>query len=483
MRLSLLRVLMTMLAALLGTHPVSGQVVRGQVVDSVGGWPLAGAIVVLVTPNGVLDTTLADAAGRFQFWTPTPGSYRLRVDAGQDELAVFPQFSVPIEGVRSFMLLVATEPDSLSLLPAPGIVDRVCPRGSDPTRPVIVGAVTRPSGVPAAGAIVTVSWSPSLMGLEAYFEREDVQWTIATSSEGIYAVCNLPAGMRIIMHVVSANDRTPSDFAEVTFVDEGVFDGRLLHQTQQMLWRQDFVVRRPPPVAGVVGSVSDSTGNPIEGVVLRLLGTDLEAQTDRMGAFSFTQTGGGRTSVLARHVAYRPLVREVTLQWDERVDVGRLVLTSLPASLEPIVVEAAPRSFRRDLSEFEYRRRTSVGHFITREEFEETGNPVKTTDVLLRMGSVRVVPNTSYGSGWPNPDIRRWIVSFGRTAGRSGRGSCPPLYFVDRHYLGNADRIDIDSALPIAHIVAVEAYSSAASIPAEFNRPGAACGVIVFWTR
>jgi hypothetical protein len=49
--------------------------------------------------------------------------------------------------------------------------------------------------------------------------------------------------------------------------------------------------------------------------------------------------------------------------------------------------------------------------------------------------------------------------------------------------MGTVDENDVDQVLSVNEIEAVEAYTSAATIPAESNRIGSVCGVIVFWTR
>lgn len=85
-------------------------------------------------------------------------------------------------------------------------------------------------------------------------------------------------------------------------------------------------------------------------------------------------------------------------------------------------------------------------------------------------------------------DTRRWIVTMQRGGPRTfgharGGRECPPVLFHDGIYLGNALDVDIDAIVPLSDIEAIEAYGTAAGLPAEFNRPGSACGVIVFWTR
>ncbi len=106
------------------------------------------------------------------------------------------------------------------------------------------------------------------------------------------------------------------------------------------------------------------------------------------------------------------------------------------------------------------------------------------------MTGVRVLPNPNYGTsagGWY--DARRFLITFQRSGARTfgfaknAGGECPPIFFLDGQYVGNAVQVDVDRFLDPESIEAVEAYGGVGIIPAEFNRPGAACGVIAFWTR
>ena len=100
---------------------------------------------------------------------------------------------------------------------------------------------------------------------------------------------------------------------------------------------------------------------------------------------------------------------------------------------------------------------------------------------VLNRGRVGVKsPSKKTGAG------PRWIIATSRGISRSisGRdGRCLPLVFLDGLYLGDAWTVDIDRILPMVDLEAIEAYTSIASLPVEFNRPGSLCGVLVFWTR
>ncbi len=132
----------------------------------------------------------------------------------------------------------------------------------------------------------------------------------------------------------------------------------------------------------------------------------------------------------------------------------------------------------RYLAEFERRRASTTGSFITRVEFMNQGNPTMTTDVLRRMRGIRVRPGTGF--------LMQWIITSAqgtRTADVNTAGECFPLIFLDRRLIGTTAALVVDNVIPVEQIEAIEFYPSIAGMPREFNRRGAVCGVLVFWTR
>ncbi len=100
----------------------------------------------------------------------------------------------------------------------------------------------------------------------------------------------------------------------------------------------------------------------------------------------------------------------------------------------------------------------------------ERWRPVEPTDVVRRLEGFDV--------GYDPYDPSRKVIRYKR-----GGRSCPPVIFVDGVYVGNADTYDVNSALWVDRLDAVESYASAARIPVEFNTTGTQCGVIAFWTK
>jgi hypothetical protein len=300
---------------------------------------------------------------------------------------------------------------------------------------------------------------------------------VVTDGAGVYAACGIPARTPVVFHATFGD--LASDFIEVRFDSGGVFVGGTFHQTEAPTLRQDLSLAPPSQrTAAVTGLVLEEQMLPLVGATVEILDTGLQTTTGVDGSFTLTNLPAGPVQLAVRHPGFRPQTRDIELQHGETVTFppGGLRLEPLPPELAPVVVEAEEARTRRPLREFWERREHSSGHFITREEFEKQGNPQRVTDVLRRMGGIRVVGNATGGN----------VVLMNRTLGPRSfelqRGPCYPLYFLDGRYIGKTNEFDVDNLLPLTDVEAVEAYSSLA-MPREFARKGFECGVIVFWTR
>jgi hypothetical protein len=288
-----------------------------------------------------------------------------------------------------------------------------------------------------------------------------------------------------------------SAFHDIAFGDGAVVVDGEAHFLNSWVWRLDFAVAPLEEHQTVLlGTVTDGdTGMPVAGAEVELTGTIFGATTDDTGAFRIEQLPPGPAKLVIRQIGHQPLRQEVTLPEDGTLHLpqGMLALGRAAQMLDPLFVETT--ASHSPLTEFNRRRRETTGAFLTREEWERQGNPNRTIDLLRRLRGVRITPG---------PDItHQYLVSMRRTTSRTfsfaeGTGfardeildasisqqvECPPLVFIDRHYMGDANTININTQVPFGDLVAVEAHPSTASMPVEYNRRGSACGVIAFWTR
>lgn len=143
---------------------------------------------------------------------------------------------------------------------------------------------------------------------------------------------------------------------------------------------------------------------------------------------------------------------------------------------------------RPAIAEFEERRLAGFGHFITRAELEQQENR-RTSDILARIPGLTVKRGTG-GYAWIASSRGQMTIVRQPNPGRldQERGARPACFsnvYVDGAIVytsGLGDLFDVNQIGP-NQIEAIEYYSSAAQIPARFNRTNSACGVLVIWTR
>jgi hypothetical protein len=215
--------------------------------------------------------------------------------------------------------------------------------------------------------------------------------------------------------------------------------------------------------AVLTGTVVAADGKPLEGALVALLGTALSTRTDAKGAFRLAGLPAGTQSVEVRLLGYAPKRLTVDLS-SLRESKLSAVLDERATVLNPVTVAARKRT---DLTGFEQRRQRGLGSYITREDIEKRGSYL-TTDLFRTIPGVQVL--------WVNG---AYEVQMART--QTGT-YCPVQYFIDGSpFLATGD--DIDQILRPADIEGIEVYKSATETPIEYQKNGAACGVIVIWTR
>jgi hypothetical protein len=273
----------------------------------------------------------------------------------------------------------------------------------------------------------------------------------------------------------------------MTFVDSGVHMGPTFHEMDTRLWMQHLdLLPSDQWTSGITGAVTDTAGSDVADVQVSIPGTEFATRADDAGVFRLDGIPHGTVPLQVRRTGYRPNEVQVAVDARETVAIPRgvLTLTPLPTRLANITVEAEAPTSGRDLSEFETRRRTTTGSFVTRAEFQDEGNPQKPTDVLRRMRGIRIENRRSGGLLVLTSRGRsRTIIGREAKPGPSGEGVCFPLYFLNGLYIGSSYYNRIDDLLPLVDVEAIEVYTSIGGLPPEFNRPGAVCGVIAFWTR
>ena len=213
----------------------------------------------------------------------------------------------------------------------------------------------------------------------------------------------------------------------------------------------------------VVVVTAAETGKPLPGAQLRIQGTGIGASADNTGRVRLEGLLPGSRVVEARYLGYAPAWAAV------RLGRGGTANLSLALRIQPVALaEVRVRSRRSLLQErgFHLRKASGFGTFITREQIERM-QVRRLSDVLRRVAGLSL-SSSSFGG-----------VSRARSRGTKVLGSCPIQYYLD----GTLTSLyNVDEIQP-SDIEGLEVYRGAATVPLEFNKGTAMCGVILIWTR
>ena len=217
--------------------------------------------------------------------------------------------------------------------------------------------------------------------------------------------------------------------------------------------------------------VLDEQGKPLVGARVTVGGVEREAFTEASGEVTFAAVPPGVRLVEVRRQGYA--FQRAAADFAGGDTVRREVrMTPSEIELEGLVVTSWGRNVRLRNNGFYDRQRRGFGSFMTRDEIVRI-HAYHATDIFRNMRGFAVIPSGP----------RDIVVT---TRGPNGFGSCLPQLYVDgnRMFFRNArEQADALEAIPTDNIEAVEGYQGAASIPAEYNLTGSACGVLLVWTR
>lgn|GEM_PF-5681464 len=234
------------------------------------------------------------------------------------------------------------------------------------------------------------------------------------------------------------------------------------------------------------GIVRDArTGQPLARVPVRLNGL-ASALTRADGSYRLVTDDAYRdrpNRLVARRIGYEARTVEFTLPATAPAYEVDVALEPSAVELDPIDV-AGKQEVNRRLAGFRRRRQMGLGTFFTRVDIEKIG-AVRVSDVVRRVPGTIVITEESVnadpmGAQPVFSQIPRTTIQFSRRgyARDAGERPCSPLIFVNDMQVNQPD---IDMIGRARDLEAVEVYTSAAQIPAEYNRLGSECGVIALW--
>lgn len=218
------------------------------------------------------------------------------------------------------------------------------------------------------------------------------------------------------------------------------------------------------------GRILDAvSGAPLIGATVAATTTGASVQTDSAGRYRIDGLKVGIHRFLVSATGYSrgsltlAFAQREVMERDLMLDPVGLALSpedSAKVQTLPTVPVTAPVSAGRRFDDFERRRATGRGQYLTRTQLEE-GLYGSLQDAMRPMRGIRFSCAGSFCS-----------VQMARAP-----MGCSPDYVVD-------ERVDntFGPLVPVRDIYAVEVYTGASDVPGEFAGTNAGCGVVVIWT-
>lgn len=213
--------------------------------------------------------------------------------------------------------------------------------------------------------------------------------------------------------------------------------------------------------SALAGLVRDQLGHPLKSATLSVDGKGLSAVTNDSGQFFLGGIPAGKTDFTLVRIGYAAVYFQVNLPPDTTLVVN--IPMRAVQNIAGVEVTAERVSARLLRDGFYARRRVGAGSFLTPERLDSLSY-VMTPSQLLR-------------------DVRGVQVRC-RAAGRctvtTTRGGCVAVFVNKSLVYGQ-----MDDALSVGEIYAIEVYERPAIVPVDFSLPRrfANCGVIAVWTK
>jgi hypothetical protein len=336
------------------------------------------------------------------------------------------------------------------------------PRAASDSIGLVIGNVrTARDRAPSPGATVLAEW------LEMTFSRAGVtrsvrRATTTAASNGWFALCGVPLGGRISLGARRGSDSTAR--VEMDVPANGV------------LRRELYLGTGRAPLRGVV--VSDA-GKPVAGAQVGILDGP-STRTNAAGEFALSDVPTGTQTISARSIGFVPDRHPVDVLADD--EPLRVVLA--PAKITLDTVKVAATSLRAIyMAEFEQRRQTGTGRYITQDDVARR-KPVVTSDLFRNVPGVYLLQTRSF-DGF----TEKRLAMRGTYEDR-----CSPAIYIDRRYMSDISADDIDDWVQPEEVAGIEVYAMT-EVPPQFDRGMAGgvvrgssdsvqrCGSIVIWTK
>ena len=379
--------------------------VTGIAYDSIARRPLAGASVIATPEAGVRDTvfhtTVTAADGHFTLPLLLKGAYVFSLeDPALDSLGL----SVPARSIavpaRDTSIVLAT--------PSPlGYARLACGAGATDTTGALLGRVQQFAGSGAPGARIVVSWSDFDVDRQtAKVNTKRLTASVVADSLGTYRMCGVPLGRTLLVQAQAGADVQSGVVEEQVGASHVLVRDFTVSHVRQLAAADSTHVQQSsaaPPAADtaaplgryiLTGRVQGVDGHAIGSAQVRLFGTNRVTTSTDGGDFRLTGLPAGTQGIEVIALGYYPR--------RARVDVGdnttplTMRMEKTAVVLDSIRVVAKRMNTSTAYREFEQRRTTGMGRYLSEEQIEKR-NAFQTSDLF------RIMPGLSGN----HPHVRR----------------------------------------------------------------------------
>lgn len=242
-------------------------------------------------------------------------------------------------------------------------------------------------------------------------------------------------------------------------------------------------VRAHAQPGAVFGRILEAnTERPVANARVVIPSRAVEARSDSVGRFRFSNVEPGSFTLLIKAIGLDSLVATVTLMAKDQIE-AEFVMSRPSTKLTAVNVDATRTIASWRLDEFEGRRKTGFGRFVTEAYFEETSSRDLESVLISRVAGIRT---------------RRVAGKMALTASREGK-VCYPQVVVNGLSVWNGVPAGVDSksmrevlifdinSIPTAEVIGFE-YHNPSTTPFRYNATGtggdgSSCGTAIIWTK
>lgn len=446
------------------------QSIRGTVIDSVSGKPVASARVAVYN---TAFQTVADSLGRFAFSDVPAGDRALTIHtASLDSLSASYTVPVTVSGATTIAVRV---PSALQ------IAGTACGDGYG-SGGIVLGRLKLDDSTGSLAGTVSAEWKTAA-GSEA------PKWVSATAdARGRFALCGVPLDTALSL-------RALTDGASGQATGFRVSSAARFGRTELVLRRERTTT------ATFTGVVTDSTNKPIINAEVMLPDLGKGTGTNEQGVFVLRDLPAGSQRVVVRHVGYGAI--ETQLMFASGQTLQRHIMMVRSTTLDSVVV--TEKSTDHALDDFEVNRRLGLGHFLTRAELAPQEGR-STGAVLTSIPGIKVYVMGPYA--WVGSSRHNATSLHGGGVGKLGLDKadslkqaplweCYALVYLDRNLIWRGQKytyrtpqgvvtqweplFDINT-IPVSSIEAIEFYATGAETPMKYASLNSECGVLVIHT-